>query len=216
MLPPFRADLLDRYRRNRERSRALFELVSEEAYYSAPIALRHPIVFYEGHLPGFSFNTLVKKGLGGASIDPRLEDLFARGIDPPESTAGGTRRAPEWPSRDVVQAFAEEADRRVCIGGPRSKDSYLHIEHILQAAEQLDCQAVHPGYGFLAQNPRFAAMCGQAKVTFLGPEAVHAVAGGAAAHLLAGSWPLSMAVNPGLEVGLAPPALAAYIVREHE
>src|SRR5712672_713681 len=80
------------YRRNRERSQKLFDLLSEEAYYSQPIALRHPIVFYEGHLPGFSFNTLVKKALGGASIDSRLETLFARGIDPHESqsTAVGT------------------------------------------------------------------------------------------------------------------------------
>ena len=52
------------YRRNRERSRVLFDMLPEEVYYSRPIALRHPIVFYEGHLPGFSFNTLVKKGLG--------------------------------------------------------------------------------------------------------------------------------------------------------
>lgn len=101
------------YRRNRQRSRRLFDLLTEDAYYAQPIALRHPIVFYEGHLPAFSFNTLVKKGLGGASIDERLERLFARGIDPAE--AGAPRRDPrdEWPSRDVVHAFAEEADRRV-------------------------------------------------------------------------------------------------------
>ena len=71
--------------RNRARSRALFDLLDGEAYYSQPIALRHPIVFYEGHLPGFSFNTLVKKALGRPSIDPRLEALFARGIDPHET-----------------------------------------------------------------------------------------------------------------------------------
>ena len=65
------------YRRNRARSREIFDLLAEEAYYSRPIALRHPIVFYEGHLPGFSFNTLLKKGLGRPSIDPRLEALFA-------------------------------------------------------------------------------------------------------------------------------------------
>src|SRR4051794_33379953 len=76
------------YRRNRARSRSLFDLLDLDAYYSRPIALRHPIVFYEGHLPGFSFNTLVKKGLGRPSIDPRLEALFARGIDPHEMTAG--------------------------------------------------------------------------------------------------------------------------------
>ena len=59
-----RPALIDWYVRNRARSKGLFDLVSEEAYYSRPIALRHPIVFYEGHLPAFSFNTLVKRGLG--------------------------------------------------------------------------------------------------------------------------------------------------------
>jgi hypothetical protein len=78
--------LIDAYSRNRARTRALFDLVSHAAYYSRPIDLRHPIVFYEGHLPAFSFNTLVKRALGGASIDARLERLFARGIDPPGPT----------------------------------------------------------------------------------------------------------------------------------
>ena len=82
-----RTTLVAWYRKNRARSRALFDLLAEEAYYSQPIALRHPIVFYEGHLPGFSFNTLVKKGLGRPSIDAKLEALFARGIDPHEATA---------------------------------------------------------------------------------------------------------------------------------
>ena len=63
----------------------------------------------------------------------------------------------------------QAADQAVCIGGPRSGDSYLNMEAILQAAEQTECQAVHPGFGFLAENARFAALCGQAKVTFIGP-----------------------------------------------
>jgi ergothioneine biosynthesis protein EgtB len=120
-----RSAAADWYRRNRARSRALFDLLAEEAYYSQPIALRHPIVFYEGHLPGFSFNTLVKKGLGRASIDARLETLFARGIDPHEvqasgaglaggaGRAGGSGAPGAWPSRDEVHAFADEADRQV-------------------------------------------------------------------------------------------------------
>ncbi|MCU1381460.1 MAG: egtB [Acidobacteria bacterium] len=115
------------YRRNRARSRGLFDLLADEAYYSKPIALRHPIVFYEGHLPGFSFNTLVKKALRRPSIDPRLETLFARGIDPHETTAGtgaghagGDARA-GWPERDEVHAFADEADRQVI-------DALLHAD----------------------------------------------------------------------------------------
>ena len=100
------------YSRNRARSRALFDLLADEAYYSRPIDLRHPIVFYEGHLPAFSFNTLVKRALGGSSIDPALEALFARGIDPSEEQSGrGT--AGRWPERHEVRAFAAEADRRV-------------------------------------------------------------------------------------------------------
>src|SRR5437867_13358477 len=111
--------LLDWYRRNRHRTRVLFDLIGDEAYHSQPIALGHPIVFYEGHLPAFSFNTLVKKGLGWPSIDPRLEALFARGIDPHE--AGGAGKAGEagkagragsqagWPARDELLAFAAEA-----------------------------------------------------------------------------------------------------------
>jgi ergothioneine biosynthesis protein EgtB len=93
--------------------------VTDDAYYSQPIALRHPIVFYEGHLPGFSFNTLVKKVLGGGSIDPRLESLFARGIDPaehhdrPEASASAPDHRALWPDRDTVRQFAAAADRSV-------------------------------------------------------------------------------------------------------
>jgi iron(II)-dependent oxidoreductase len=112
-----RAAAVQWYRKNRERSRALFNLITDEAYYSQPIALRHPIVFYEGHLPAFSFNTLVKKALGRAGIDARLELLFARGIDPHEETgargAGRAGGAGAWPSREEVLRFADEADRQV-------------------------------------------------------------------------------------------------------
>jgi ergothioneine biosynthesis protein EgtB len=109
-----RQQLLSWYRRNRARSAALFDLVSERSYYSRPISLRHPIVFYEGHLPAFSFNTLVKRGLGKPGIDDALEQLFARGIDPHESqSAADTTLRAGWPSRETVRQFAAEADRQV-------------------------------------------------------------------------------------------------------
>ena len=104
--------LLSRFEQTRQRSRALFDLIADEAYYSQPITLRHPIVFYEGHLPGFSFNTLVKKALGRPSIDPALEALFARGIDPHDRASNGGRQA-RWPDRRTVRQFAAEADRQV-------------------------------------------------------------------------------------------------------
>lgn len=107
-----RSVIVSWYRRNRDRSRALLDLVADEAYFDRPIGQRHPIVFYEGHLPAFSFNTLVKKALGRPSIDARLEQLFARGIDPGENhSSRGTSES--WPTRETVRAFVEEADRRV-------------------------------------------------------------------------------------------------------
>lgn len=105
------AAFTDWYARNRARSQALFDLVADEAYYSRPIDLRHPIVFYEGHLPAFSVNTLVKRALGGRGIDADFEALFARGIDPDES--GVRSDDPRWPSRATVRQFAAEADCRV-------------------------------------------------------------------------------------------------------
>ncbi|MGH9346551.1 MAG: SUMF1/EgtB/PvdO family nonheme iron enzyme [Vicinamibacterales bacterium] len=111
-----RSVLIAWYRRNRERSRALFDmLVGEDAYYAQPIALRHPIVFYEGHLPAFSFNTLAKRALGAPSIDAGLETLFARGIDPDVASgpADAARNRELWPSRARVREFAAAADRAV-------------------------------------------------------------------------------------------------------
>jgi formylglycine-generating enzyme required for sulfatase activity len=104
-----RDDLLKWYRANRERSKELFTLVKDEAYYDRPIALRNPIVFYEGHFPAFSFNTLVKLALKRPGIDARLEDLFARGIDP-EDEAKVKSPTDVWPSREEVQRFAADCD----------------------------------------------------------------------------------------------------------
>ena len=118
-----RQHLLDWYRRNRDAPRQLFDLLDPAAYYTRPIALRNPIVFYEGHLPAFSVIALVKRGLGHPGVDARLERLFERGIDPdsvdqavPRSGAGTI-----WPSRDEVLAFGARAD-------DASLDAIAHAE----------------------------------------------------------------------------------------
>ena len=54
-----RQEALDRFRRTRARTRAMFDLLDPAAYFHKPIALRNPIVFYEGHLPAFAVNTLM-------------------------------------------------------------------------------------------------------------------------------------------------------------
>lgn len=108
-----RVALVERFERLRARSKSIFDLIDEHAYYCRPIALRHPIVFYDGHLPAFAVNTLLKRGLGRPGIDARFEQLFARGIDPHESREQPGSTASVWPSRDEVQRFAAEADRQI-------------------------------------------------------------------------------------------------------
>src|SRR5687768_17434868 len=89
------------YLKNRARTTAIFDVLTDDAYYEQPITLRHPIVFYEGHLPAFSLNTLVKKALGREGVDPALEKLFARGIDPDDAANAA---APfTWPERAKVR-----------------------------------------------------------------------------------------------------------------
>ncbi len=65
------------------------------------------------------------------------------------------------------------ADESVCIGGAPAKDSYLNIPQIVSACEITDSDAVHPGYGFLAENARFAEILEEHEITFIGPSAEH-------------------------------------------
>jgi acetyl-CoA carboxylase biotin carboxylase subunit len=61
------------------------------------------------------------------------------------------------------------ADEDVCIGPPRSSESYLNISSVIAAAEITDADAIHPGYGFLAENAHFAEVCEACKIKFIGP-----------------------------------------------
>ena len=105
-----RAALAGRYRAGRARSAELFASIAPGAYYEAPIPLRHPFVFYDGHLPGFAFLVLHQRALHGASIDPTLELLFERGIDPATLDAAGRHRRSDWPDRSAVRQFGEACD----------------------------------------------------------------------------------------------------------
>lgn len=61
------------------------------------------------------------------------------------------------------------ADEAVCIGAPASRDSYLRFDRVIAAAEVTGADAIHPGYGFLAENPDFSAICEDHKIKFIGP-----------------------------------------------
>jgi acetyl-CoA carboxylase biotin carboxylase subunit len=70
---------------------------------------------------------------------------------------------------DADTLAVDLADEAVCIGPPPARDSYLNISNVLAAAEITGCDAVHPGYGFLAESPAFAEACASEGVTFVGP-----------------------------------------------
>ena len=81
---------------------------------------------------------------------------------------------------ETVQVYSEAdrdslavalADRAVCIGGPRSSESYLNQSILIKAAKAFKADAVHPGYGFLSENPAFAALCVAEGLTWIGPNA---------------------------------------------
>lgn len=105
--------LLDWYRRNRERSANLFALIDEAAMFDRPIPLRHPFVFYEGHLPVFSYLVLNERALGEPPLDPVLEKLFERGIDPSSIDAARAHTRADWPSRETVERLGRTIDERV-------------------------------------------------------------------------------------------------------
>ena len=107
-----RQALVSWFELNRRRSRQLFDTVAPEAYEVRPIPLRNPICFYEGHLPAFNVNTLLRRGLGEKGVDPDYEILFERGIDPEDESAvaGGASR---WPSREAIHAYGDASDRLI-------------------------------------------------------------------------------------------------------
>jgi len=72
---------------------------------------------------------------------------------------------------DVDSLHAQLADEAVCVGKAPSAESYLKIDRIISAAEITDVDAIHPGYGFLAENPHFADVCASCNIKFIGPSA---------------------------------------------
>ena len=70
---------------------------------------------------------------------------------------------------DANSLHVRFADESVCIGPPKSSDSYLNVPSIISAAEITDSEAIHPGYGFLAENSSFAEICNSTGLRFIGP-----------------------------------------------
>ena len=81
----------------------------------------------------------------------------------------GIKTVAVYSTADKDSLHVKFADEAVCIGKPSSMDSYLNIPHIMAAAEITNSDAIHPGYGFLAENARFAQICTDHGIKFIGP-----------------------------------------------
>src|SRR5512133_3341647 len=81
----------------------------------------------------------------------------------------GVQTAVVYSTADRDAAYLKLADEAICIGEASPAESYLNIPRIISAAEIADVQAIHPGYGFLAENDHFAEVCRSCKIEFIGP-----------------------------------------------
>jgi acetyl-CoA carboxylase biotin carboxylase subunit len=81
----------------------------------------------------------------------------------------GIRTVAVYSEADRSSLHVRYADEALCIGPPRSADSYLNIPAVISAAEITDVDAIHPGYGFLAEDPGFAEVCDVSGIKFIGP-----------------------------------------------
>jgi len=81
----------------------------------------------------------------------------------------GIKTVAVYSTADKDSLHVKFADEAVCIGGPKGQESYLNIPHIMAACEITNADAVHPGYGFLAENAKFAQICADHSIKFIGP-----------------------------------------------
>ena len=81
----------------------------------------------------------------------------------------GIKTVAVYSTADKDSLHVKFADEAVCIGGPKGQESYLNIPHVMAACEITNADAVHPGYGFLAENAKFAQICADHGIKFIGP-----------------------------------------------
>ncbi|MEO7001091.1 MAG: acetyl-CoA carboxylase biotin carboxylase subunit [Ktedonobacterales bacterium] len=112
----------------------------------------------------------------------------------------GVRTVMAYSEADRDSLPVRVADERICIGpGPSSK-SYLHIPNLISAAMLTGCEAIHPGYGFLSENPSFAEVCADCGIVFIGPPPYAMVKMGDKAEARAAMAAAGLPLLPGTEV----------------
>jgi len=122
----------------RSQTDALFSLLDPAALYDRPVAERHRIVFYLGHLEAFDWNLLSRYALGRPSFHPSFDQLFAFGIDPEPGGAPADRPS-DWPSEREVRDYGARVRREVDERLAQLPEQLLHVavEHRMMHAETL-------------------------------------------------------------------------------
>ena len=103
------------------------------------------------------------------------------------------------------------ADHAVCIGPPPAKDSYLNVAAIISAAEITHADAIHPGYGFLSENAKFAEIVEAHDITWIGPKPEHIVTMGDKVQAKRTAGKLGLPLVPGSDGAVSDPKEAAKI-----
>jgi ergothioneine biosynthesis protein EgtB len=132
-----RHDLHTRLINARNRTDEVFRIVREDALYDRPIAERHRIIFYIGHVEAFDWNLLAQRAFGLQSFHPAFDQLFAFGIDP---VGGGlpTDKASDWPKREEVDGYNQqlrsELDQAIARAMRRPSEGHPQLTSMLEVA----------------------------------------------------------------------------------
>jgi len=126
----------------------------------------------------------------------------------------GVRTVAVYSEADRSALHVRFADEAVCIGPPPAKDSYLHIPAVISAAEITGADAVHPGYGFLAENIGFAKALKSHGIAFIGPEPEHLAMFGDKLSAKAAARAAGVPLLPGSTGAVSDAAEAAVVARE--
>ncbi len=141
------AQLHQELRSARAQSDHLFSILTDKALYSRPIAERHRVIFYVGHLDGFDSIQICREALGVKMPDPELDSLFQAGIDPDASELPSDQPS-EWPSLDQVRGYASRSRQLVDKHMESAPENvvFMALEHRLMHLETLAYMFHNFGY----------------------------------------------------------------------
>jgi len=133
--------LIDRVQAAWRRSDEIFALLAPGALHARPIALRHPFIFYLGHLPAFGWSQICRPLLGATGSRPEFEDLFQRGVDTPDMASVGASPSPaeslpledpsRWPAVEEIVAWRDEVRVSLREAFAAVAERQLHKQHVM-------------------------------------------------------------------------------------